>query len=147
MSTEAVISITPIQAGDAVRRTVQAAARSTDRTRTQIEKRLIPMPSAPRRSAPRPIRMPRSVRPTTGGELRGSPYTRAMQHVPRDDPQRRQPVDDAPPEADRRCLLEVARRHRHLADPRGHPGRDDLGDQLLVEDEVVAVEPVRDGLE
>src|SRR4051812_44024259 len=147
MSIVAVISITAIQAGDAVRRTDHAASRSTEPMRTQIAKTLIAMPRTARRSAPRPIRMPRSVRPAASGKLPGPPHARAMQQVARDDAQGRQAVDDAAPEADRRRLLEVARLDRDLADPPCHPGRDDLGDELLVEHEVVAVQPVRDRLE
>ena len=70
-----------------------------------------------------------------------------VQQIPADDAQGREAVDDAPPEADRARLLEVARRDRDLADPPAHPGGDHLGDQLLVEDEIVAVQPVRDRLQ
>src|SRR3954453_11562328 len=147
MSIEAVMSIRPIHTGEAVRSTVHAASRSTEPMRTQIAKTLIAMPRSARRSAPRPIRMPPSVRPAASRKLRGPPHAGAVQHVARDDAEGRQAVDDAAPEADGRRLLEVARRDRDLADPPGHPGRDDLGDQLLVEHEVVAVQPVWDRLE
>ena len=70
-----------------------------------------------------------------------------MEHEPEDDPQRREAVDDAALEVDGARLLEVPRRHADLADRAPHPRRHDLGDELLVEDEVVAVEPVRDRLE
>ncbi len=70
-----------------------------------------------------------------------------MEQVARHDPQGGQPVDDAAAQPDRGGLLEVAGRHRDLADPAGHPGRDDLRDQFLVEYEVVAVQLVRDRLE
>src|SRR3954470_18660987 len=70
-----------------------------------------------------------------------------MEHEPGDDPERREAVDHAAPEPDGRRLIEVASRYADLPDPSGHPGGHDLGDQFLVEDEVVAVEVVWDRLE
>jgi hypothetical protein len=70
-----------------------------------------------------------------------------MEEVAGDDPEGREAVDDAAPEADRAGLGEVAGRHRDLADPVAQTGGDDLGDELLVEDEVVAVEVIGDPLQ
>jgi hypothetical protein len=63
------------------------------------------------------------------------------------DPQRRQAIHDAALEADRARLLEVAGRDADLADPSTHASGDHLGDELLVEHEVIAVEAIWDRLE
>ena len=89
----------------------------------------------------------RRARPLAGGQLRRAAHLQPVEEEAADDAQRREPVDDAAAEADRARLVEVARRHRDLVDPAAQPGRHDLGDQLLVEHEVVAVEAVRDRLE
>ena len=60
-----------------------------------------------------------------------------MEQVRRDDPQRREAVDDGPLEVDRAGLGEVAGGDGDLGDAEAGP--DDLADQLLVEDEVVGV--------
>ena len=116
--------------------------------RIQIATTLIAIPSVPRRSAFRPIRIVRDQSgAAAGGQLGRAPDAQPVEEVASDHPQGRQAVHDAPPEADRRGLLEVAGRDGDLADARRHPGRHDLGDELLVEHEVVAVELVRDRLE
>src|SRR5262245_33453023 len=119
--------------------TIETAKPPTTRT---VERFGIIGPPPVERSDDRPRRLRRPCR-----ELRGAADAHPVEQVPGDDPQRRQPVHDAPPEADRARLLEVARRDRDIADPPAEPRRDDLGDQLLVEDEVVAVELVRDRLQ
>src|SRR5450759_701357 len=68
-----------------------------------------------------------------------------MKNEPKHDLEGRKSVDDAPAEADRTCLCEVAGGYGNLADP--HLARHRLGHELLVEHEVVAVEAIRDRLE
>jgi hypothetical protein len=60
-------------------------------------------------------------------------------------PQRRQAVDTLRRKLTELAFLEVASRHGDLTD--AHPARDRLGDQLLVEDEVVAVQAIGDRLQ
>src|SRR5436190_4727180 len=140
MSMVAVTSIAAIHAGDAVRRTANAASRSTEWMRIQIEATLIAIPIVPRRSAFRLMRIGSVGATRTGRQLGRAPDPHPVEQIAGDDAQRGEPIDHAPAEADRGGFLEVARGDRDLADPAGHPGRDDLGDQLLVEYEVVAVE-------
>src|SRR5665811_2119317 len=85
-----------------------------------------------------------TVRLLAAAELSGASQPRPMEHEPENDLQRGEPVDDAALEVDRARLFEVARRHANLADP--HVDRDGLGHQLLVEDEVVAVQTIGDRL-
>src|SRR3954447_8715076 len=120
----------------------RATIEITAPTRARIADPLRISPRASRRSGRRPRRLRRSCR-----QLRRATDADAVEEVAGHDPQRGQPVDDAALEPDGARFVEVPRRDRDLADSPSHPRRDDLGDQLLVEDEVVAVELVRDRLE
>ena len=95
---------------------------STERMRIQIATTLIAMPSvaAQQRASAHP-RHRASVGPAAGGQLRRATDSEAVEEVAGDDPQGRQAVHDAAPEADRGRLLEVARRDGDLADPPAIP--------------------------
>src|SRR3954447_3537529 len=147
MSRKTVTRMTAIHAGDAERSTSKAASISTARMRSQMATTLIPTPSPPRRRDRRLTLGIASALPSSRGELARLTQSEPMEDVAGDDPERRQPIHDAAPEPDRGRFVEVAGRHRDLTDPSGHPRGNDLGDELLIEDEVVAVEVVRDRLE
>src|SRR5881392_1816905 len=141
------------QRRSAVRSTSPVLARFAPLSTNQRAAIEMAPPTAARRIAPERI-VP--ARPSAGRGRRlgtarrqlGAPTnTQPVEQVARNDAQGGDPVDDAALEPDRARLLEVARRDRDLADPPAHPGGDHLGDQLLVEDEIVAVQPVRDRLQ
>ena len=140
-----------IQAGDGGRAGSRGRA-EVDRAqmRIQIEMTLIAMPSAPRAGASAGSIRASAVSPgrSAGGQLRRAADAQPVEQVADDDPQGRQAVDDAAPEVDRATpRRSSASGTGDLADPAAIPAAHDLGDQLLVEHEVVGVELERDRLE
>src|SRR5262245_1863264 len=124
-------TISAIQAGDAERRTSATEARSTERRTSHSAATLMAMPRTLRMSARRPMRTGRAtlIRAVACEELARATDAQSVERVAGHDPERGQAVHDAPAQAHRGGLLEVARGDRDLADPWRHPGRDHLGDQ------------------
>src|ERR1700730_8775158 len=97
----------------------------------------------------RPLRE-RVTLPSPGGpaarQLGRAPEAEPVEEIAGHYPEGGEPVDHAPFEAHGARLVEITGRHGDLA-YREVTGAHDLGDELLVEHEVVAVEVVRNGLE
>src|SRR5688500_736163 len=104
-------AIRPIQPRSAVRSTSKARPTSTERSRNQIAATEIAAPTTARIRLERYLTRSgrgRDLVSRPGRQLRGAPQPRPVKQKAEHDPERREAVDDAPPEVDRARFFEVA---------------------------------------